>query len=51
MSPHPQILPTNERPLAENGNPIFYLHKVSSGNFHWKISPAEFSCDLQEGLH
>ena len=28
MSLHPKILPTNERPLADNGNPIFILGEV-----------------------
>ena len=32
MSLHPKILPTNERPLAENGNPIFYKFDTLSIN-------------------
>ena len=29
MSLHPKILPTNERPLAKNSNPIFGLSFIN----------------------
>ena len=39
MSPHPQILPTNERPLAENGNPYISICDLTRLRLFHEFSP------------